>query len=190
MQNLGLSVFPKWHFAVAKGYDLDKKELILNSGTLENYRVSLETFERTWARSDYWGIVVPAPGEIPVTAAAKPWFTALSDLEYNQPAGAMLNAYYDSALDRWPTDANLLMGYGNLLYSQQKLAEAQQVFSQMTLLQEDYAPAYNTLAWIQFELEDYASALKNAERAVALGGEHSGSYEDTYQQIADKMKVQ
>jgi tetratricopeptide (TPR) repeat protein len=134
--------------------------------------------------------VVPAPGEIPVTAEVQPWFSALSDLEYNQPASPMLNTYYESALERWPTDANLLMGFGNLLYSQQKLPEAQQVFSRMTRLQEDYAPAYNNLAWIQFELEDYSSALENAERAVALGGEHSISYEDTYQQIARKMNGQ
>ncbi|MGD8925701.1 MAG: PA2778 family cysteine peptidase, partial [Thioalkalispiraceae bacterium] len=41
LQNLGVSWYPRWHYAVVVGYDLQKEELILRSGEIERYRLSL-----------------------------------------------------------------------------------------------------------------------------------------------------
>ncbi|MEY4642611.1 MAG: hypothetical protein RLZZ227_2605, partial [Pseudomonadota bacterium] len=65
LQNLGLARYPKWHYAVVKGFDLERRKLLLNSGELEDYSVSLDTFERTWARADHWALVVVEPGQLP-----------------------------------------------------------------------------------------------------------------------------
>ena len=35
LQNLSLPIFPLWHYAVVIGFDLDKGELLLHSGTTE-----------------------------------------------------------------------------------------------------------------------------------------------------------
>ncbi|MEM7361372.1 MAG: PA2778 family cysteine peptidase [Pseudomonadota bacterium] len=69
MQNLGLDWVPQWHFAVAVGYDRASRELVLRSGTIARHVVSFSTFENTWERSDYWGIVVAEPRSPPVGVA-------------------------------------------------------------------------------------------------------------------------
>lgn len=53
LQNLSLPIFPKWHYAVAIGYDLDQGQIILRSGTTERMAMPLSTFENTWARSGF-----------------------------------------------------------------------------------------------------------------------------------------
>ncbi len=51
-QNLAFSIFPLWHYAVVIGYDLPANELVLRSGVTRRLTMSLNVFERTWARGD------------------------------------------------------------------------------------------------------------------------------------------
>ena len=67
LQNLGLPIAPKWHYAVAIGYDVERRDIILRSGTTERLVMPLSTFEHTWARSGYWGMVTLSPGRLPGT---------------------------------------------------------------------------------------------------------------------------
>ena len=48
-QTLGLSWIPRFHYAVAIGYDLSARTLLLHTGRSERRPVSLRLFERTWA---------------------------------------------------------------------------------------------------------------------------------------------
>ena len=41
-QNLALSVWPQWHFAVVIGYDLTAREIVLHSGTTERLTTPLD----------------------------------------------------------------------------------------------------------------------------------------------------
>ena len=67
-QNLGLEMFPQWHYAVAIGYDLPTGDIVLHSGTDRNRSTSLGTFAHTWARGGHWAVVVLRPGELPATS--------------------------------------------------------------------------------------------------------------------------
>jgi hypothetical protein len=183
MQNLGVSWYPKWHYAVVKGFDIEKRTVILNSGRLENYRMQLDTFERTWARSGHWAIVVLEPGVMPVSAEALAYFNAVVALEAASEAQLAAKAYI-SGLQWWPDDRNLLMGYGNLLYGMgDQGRKAADTFRKVTAHHPDYAPAYNNLAQVLFELGDTEQALMNANKAVALGGEYSELYQETLRTI-------
>ena len=66
-QNLSLPIYPLWHYAVATGFDLETGKLRLHSGRTEHLETRLSTFTRTWARSDYWALVVLAPDQLPAT---------------------------------------------------------------------------------------------------------------------------
>jgi hypothetical protein len=183
MQNLGVSWYPKWHYAVVKGFDIEQKKLILNSGLIENYAVSLGTFERTWSRSGHWAIVVLEPGTMPATAEPLQYFNAVVALEGGNHAELAANAYA-SGLEAWPTDRNLLMGYGNLLYETGNQARASaDTFRKVTEHHPDYAPAFNNLAQILFELGEKEQALEYANRAVQLGGDFSELYQETLRMI-------
>ncbi len=65
LQNLGLQLFPRWHYAVAVGYDLEAETITLHSGTTAFLRMPLETFEHTWARGGHWALLTLRPGEFP-----------------------------------------------------------------------------------------------------------------------------
>ena len=131
MQNLALSIYPRWHYAVVKGYDFSRQEVLLNSGINEDYWLDFKVFERTWSRADHWGILALEPGTMPVSADASQYFRALADLEPFSYVEALEDAYL-SGLKRWPTDQNLLMGYGNLLYTMERLKESANQYQQVT----------------------------------------------------------
>jgi tetratricopeptide (TPR) repeat protein len=182
LQNLGLSWYPRWHFAVVKGFDLKRDKIVLNSGTLENYEVALSTFERTWARSNYWSMVTPTPGKLPATAEAEAYYIAVAGLEETHPEAAITRAY-QSGLEQWPADRNLLMGYGNLLYRQGEYAIAAQQFGSVIQHHSDYAPAWNNLAEILLLSGDIAQARTHAQQAVSLGGSFIDIYRATLSKI-------
>lgn len=65
LQNLGLGWYEVWHYAVAIGYDTESGQVVLHTGTRAARAVPMAVFERTWARSGYWGLVITAPDRLP-----------------------------------------------------------------------------------------------------------------------------
>ena len=81
MQNLAFDWYPQWHYAVAVGYDLNTRELILHSGLNARQREPFSVFMRTWDRAERWARVAVPPGRIPATAEPLPYLAAAADLE-------------------------------------------------------------------------------------------------------------
>ena len=112
LQNLGLSWIPVWHYAVVIGYDFIENTVILRSGTTERKVMSFFTFEKTWARSDYWGLIVLKPTQLPATAREKDYLAAVFGLEKSRRFDAAIEGY-QKALTRWPRSLIAFMGLGN-----------------------------------------------------------------------------
>lgn len=169
LQNLSLPISPLWHYALVIGYDLDAAEIVLRSGTTERLAMPLSTFEHTWGRSDYWGMVALPPGRLPATVQEGPATDALVAFEKSaSPVDAQ--KAYAAALQRWPGNFVLQMGYGNAAYGAGERAAAAVAFRRATELQPDSAPAFNNLATVLSELGKYDDARRAAEKAIALGG--------------------
>lgn len=182
MQNLGISWYPRWHYAVVVGYDIRQNELILRSGKTKNYRMSLPLFERTWQRSKYWAMVVLDPGELPVDPNELRYFEAVAALEYGL-AGSDVEPAYRAGLQKWPASQMLAMGLGNLLYAQGNKVQSAQVFSALIDQDPHFAPAHNNLAQVMLELGNHEIAIKHAKAAVQLGGKHHRAYQETLDAI-------
>jgi tetratricopeptide (TPR) repeat protein len=182
LQNLALEWYPRWHFAVVKGFDLERNRVILNSGVYENYEMPLANFERTWARAEYWGVLALMPGEMPAVASSAQYFSALAALAQSD-ASPDLHSAYALGLQQWPGDRNLLMGFGNLLYTDNALEEALLPFMTLVALAPNYAPAHNNLATVLHALGRNTEALPHARTAVALGGDFLASYRATLHMI-------
>lgn len=146
-QNLAYSWWPQWHYAVAVGYDLDKQEVILRSGTIRDYRIAMTTFERTWQRTDYWAYVIIKPGLIPASASPLAYRNATIALEN---AGFMTQALtaFRSAAQYWPDQPTILMALANSEYSAGHLAESETVLRQIIQQQPEQTSAWNNLAFI------------------------------------------
>lgn len=63
LQNQRLSWYPLWHYALVIGYDLEAQTVILHTGVNERRIVSMELFENTWRKGNYWLLAALPPGE-------------------------------------------------------------------------------------------------------------------------------
>lgn len=167
MQNLGLDFWPRWHYAVAVGYDLDERQIVLRSGTERRRVTPLATFERTWARADRWAQVIVPPGEPPATASALPWLRAVHELEQTGQAEAALVGYR-AATERWPDNRPAWMARGNGAYGQGDARQARSAFLRAVELDREASDGWNNLAYTLAETGCGSAALEAAECAVQL----------------------
>ena len=182
LQNLGLSWAPTWHYAVVAGFDLDRQKVILRSGMEKRHQTSLVTFERTWARSKYWGIVVLSPDKLPETAVAERYIKTVAALEkINRWQDA--NTAYSTALNRWPGNQIAQMGLGNSFYRMKNLPAAEQVFRAASSEHPDFGAAHNNLAQVLLEQGKITEAKKYILRAITLGGPQLERFQDTLKEI-------
>lgn len=172
MQNLGFSWVPAWHYAVVVGYDLDHEKIWLRSGTEKRMEMSLNAFQRTWSRSEYWAFVALPPGKLPASASAEAVARAMLAYERNVPAHASKTAYL-AAVDKWPEHPVLRMGLGNAAYADQDFPLAAEAFQGMIERYPDSAAAYNNLANVLLAQKHTAQARQAAEKALALAGDNA-----------------
>jgi hypothetical protein len=167
MQNLSYSWYPKWHYAVVVGYDLQHEEMVLRSGTESRHVVSIQLFEHTWARSGHWAMVVLPTGRLPQTAEEIPYLRSVATLEQvNRHAEAAVA--YSAALQRWPTSLGAQVGLGNSRYALGDLAGAEAAFRQALETHPDTAVVLNNLAQTLSDRGQLAQAQPLAARAAQL----------------------
>jgi len=182
-QNLALDWVPRWHFAVAYGYDLEARTLFLRSGTVESLEMSLDAFERTWARADRWALVVLPPDRLPATADQTAVLRAAAGLEQaGRPAEAA--EAYAAIAERWPQNVTARIGEGNARFALAQYAPAEAAFRAALALEETSAPAWNNLAHALARQGRRDEAVAAAERALALGGGDSATYAATLQEVS------
>ncbi len=146
-QNLGLSWYPRWHYAVVIGFDLERGEIILRSGTIKRYVINLSTFEQTWKRTDYWARVVVSPENIPATATPLKFIKAVNALETSGHIEAAVQAYRNAAT-RWPENETVLQVWGNSEFEQGAFAEAETAFRLAIAVNSKVASVWNNLAYV------------------------------------------
>ena len=183
--NLGLSWYPKWHYAVVIGFDQEREEIILHSGLTANEHLSYRVFLNIWQRSEYWGLLVLPPDRLPATVGEGDWLEAVAGLERTgQWQGAAVG--YSAALKRWPKSFVAWMGLGNSRYSLHDLAGSAEAFRQATLLQPENGIPFNNLAQVLNNQGKRKEALAAAQRAVDLGGPLLDNFRQTLEEIKNK----
>lgn len=181
LQNLSLGWAPQWHYAVVIGYDLEARTIVLRSGVTRRLTMSLDTFERTWARSGHWAMLALEPGRLPAAAQERRFVAALAALERVAPAAARTG--YAKALARWPDSVGAGLGLGNASYALGDLGGAAAAFERTATRHPDSADAWNNLAHVLAALGRREEALAAARRAVGLGGPRIDVYRHTLESI-------
>jgi tetratricopeptide (TPR) repeat protein len=189
LQNLSLPIKPMWHYAVAIGYDLERGDIILRSGLTERMVMPMSTFEHTWGRSGFWGMVTLPPGRLPATAGEAATVDALVAFEKTNPPAAARQTYA-LAVPRWPDNLALALGLGNTAYAAGDRSAAANAFRRASELHPDSGAAFNNLAVVLMELGRLQEARAAAEKALALGGAWHKATLDTMGsiEIAEKSR--
>ena len=167
LQNLGVTLLPRWHYAVVVGIDPSAGTVMLRSGTDKRRLTPMRTFLHTWRRSDYWAMVTLRPGELPAEVERSRYLAALAAFEQaGQDTGT--TAVWQAARRRWPADALVLFGLANAHYADGDYAAAETVLSELLAQNENNAIARNNLAMTLIKQGDFAGALRHVEYALAI----------------------
>jgi tetratricopeptide (TPR) repeat protein len=174
LQNLGLSWLPKWHYAVVVGYDLERQQLVLRSGTTERHQPSLALFDRTWQRARRWGVTLLRPGELPATDGHFSYLKAGYALEQTgQPEAAL--AAYRSGSGRWPEVDLLWLAQANLEYGLGEYQRAEESLRTALAYHPQAAPLWNNLAYALAQQGCRAQALDAVACAMRWGQESAAA---------------
>jgi len=159
LQNLGVAVIPRWHFAVVVGLDTERDAILLRSGVEQRRVTSLKTFLQTWRRSDYWGFIVLRPEELPVDVDRQRYQKAVAALE---KAGRTEEAAvaWKMAINQWPGNPVALFGLGNIELSLGNDLEAEAYFRAVVELDAKSVAARNNLAIALAKQGRYAEAMQ------------------------------
>jgi len=188
LQNTSIRPLPLWHYAVVVGYDLEKREILLRSGTRARKHMPFTAFDFFWRDGKYWAMVAMPPGRLPATAHEVRYGAAVAATErlgHATEAGAA----YAAMLARWPESFIALMGLGNTHYAAGRLTEAASAFRRATLSGPAQAAAFNNLAQTLADLGQWRDALEPARRAVELGGPLLAASRATLAAIEEKIAV-
>lgn len=148
LQNLGISLIPVWHFAVVIGYDPVRDRMILRSGDEARHLVARSTFERTWARSDRWAMVVLRPGELPARVDRDRLLTAAADAE-RIGRTELARKTYARWLEREPEDRGARFGLAATSAAQGELDVAAAAYTRLLKKAPDDVPVLNNLALVR-----------------------------------------
>jgi hypothetical protein len=183
--NLGLSWYPKWHYAVVIGFDFEREAIILHSGLTANEHLSSRVFLNIWRRSEYWGLLVLPPDRLPAKVDEGDWLEAVAGLERTEQWQAAADGY-GAALKRWPKSFVAWMGLGNSRYSLHDLAGSAEAFRQAAMLQPENGIPFNNLAQVLSSQGKQKEALTAAQRAVDLGGPLLYNFRQSLEEIKSK----
>ncbi len=189
LQNLAFSWYPKWHYAVVVGFDLQDDKIILRSGREQRQVLPIKLFERTWRRSDYWAITVTMPDKLPISAEEISYLQAVAPLERLERWQDAKTAY-TAVLTRWPNSITAHMGLGNSLYALHDVRGAETEYRHVTQQDANFAPAYNNLAQTLADQNHLDAAEQAARHAVGLAGPLLATYAETLQQIIVRRTMQ
>ncbi len=164
LQNLGLSWYPRWHYAVAKGFDLSEDMMILHSGVSPDLKMKLSTFENTWQKSKNWGLLIVSPGQIPATVSETEMLQAVVQLE---EMGHLPEAEqsYTAILKKWPLSFGGILGLGNVLFTQKKFNQSTAILHKASANFPTSGIVWHNYAWALWEVRK----KKEAKQAASQG---------------------
>lgn len=180
--NLGLNIHPIWHYAVVLGVDFREKIVIMHSGTEKYKTMKLATFDHTWARSNYWGLYVLSPGDIPSMAEPLRYVETVSPFENSGKIDIAL-ASYKEAYKKWSDNLYVLLGLSNSYFASGNLIKAEEILSEAVRLYPENGEALNNYAYTLYLNGKLKIAEKYARKAVETGGKHINNYLETLNEI-------
>ncbi len=183
LQNLGLDMYPVWHYEILIGYDLNERQMILRSGVRRRITRSFALFEKTWQRAGHWALAVVATDEIPASASAQAFVDAVIGMEQ---VGRVETAHsaYATARRRWPDYLLAHSGFANTAYAMGKFNTAESAYRAALALDLEKAEVWNNLAYTQAKLGRHEAAMESIRRALELDPDNQ-NFKDSLSELSN-----
>lgn len=190
LQNLGAQAWPRWHYAVVIGYDIDRDVIVLRSGTRPRVAMRRARFEATWRRGGGWAIVVARPEDVPRSARPLRFVSAAVDLEQVGRVQAA-RAAYRAAVERWPREPLPRVALAGSLFAAGDARGAEQALRAALTAGATDAIVFNNLADLLGRRGCRTAALHLLERAEAIapGGQVATAVAITRREIGLQPSV-
>lgn len=167
LQNLGLDLYPIWHYEILIGYDLGERQMILRSGVHRRITRSFALFEKTWQRAGHWALAVIASDEIPASAGPGAFLDAVIGMEQVGRIETANNAYA-TARRRWPENLLAHSGFANTAYAMGRYDVAESAFRKALELDPRKGEIWNNLAYTLAQLGRHDASMDAIRRALEL----------------------
>lgn len=157
LQNLGLKIFPAYHYAVVVGIQTNGK-IVLRSGTTKRLVISLDDFLSSWEKAERWAIIVLRPEELPADVNVEKHLAILAGIE---ATGNVMLAKrgYRTLLKKYPEQPTALFGLANTLFVQKEFLAAARIYRSLLKSDPTHAAAVNNLAETLAGLHCFSQAL-------------------------------
>jgi len=182
LQNLGFDFYPRWHYAIVIGYDLNKETIVLRSGTRERLVRSFSLFERTWQRGGHWSLAIVSPGQVPASVNAERFINTLIEFEQTSDTYPAYQGYL-SAATKWPSNVLVRIGLGNTAYALGEFRQSEDAYKGALRLSPDMAEAWNNLAYALAQQGKSDESLEAINRALNISPD-----DDNYLDSRDELK--
>ena len=169
LQNLGVSMIPRWHYAVIVGIDATKGTVVLRSGTEKRRETSIELFLKTWARGDFWAFSVLRPGQLPDDVNQQRYFEAVAAVEETGMTEEASLAW-TAAVQRWPDSPVAQFGLGNTMLGLGRHREAENIYRDLLTARPELVIARNNLAVALQNQSRFDEALIEISLAIEQAG--------------------
>lgn len=189
LQNLGIALIPRWHYAVVIGYKPDTGQLILRSGRQRRKLMDIDLFLRTWHRADDWALVVLPPERLPADPDPRRYLEAVAGLESTGHLAAAVRGY-TTASRHWPDLPAVWYGLGNAHYLNREFAEADTAYRRALALTPDNAAVRNNLAQSLLARGCHQAAADTVAAALELddiAAKIREALQDTQRQIQNQQ---
>ena len=185
LQNLGIRVIPRWHYAVVVGIDSDQSEIVLRSGTDRRRVTPVDTFLRTWRRGEYWGMVALRPDEMPAVIDRERYLAAVAALEETGQLESAVTAWRTAEV-RWPDDPVVLFGLANTALASGDYVSAESGYRRLLARAGALTAARNNLALALAHQGRFDEAM--TEIKVALGANDEPRFADVLQDTLGQIQ--
>lgn len=183
LQNLGLDLYPVWHYEIVVGYDFDQRLMILRSGVRRRITRSFALFEKTWQRAGHWALAVVKTDSIPATASAENYLDAVIGMEQVGRIDGAHNGY-QTARRRWPDQLLAHSGFGNTAYALAEFGAAESAYRAALALDPEKAEVWNNLAYAQAQLGRHEAAMESIRRALELDPDNK-NFRDSLSELSN-----
>lgn len=175
---------PDSAFLVVVGYDLERNELLVHLPTARAARLSIERFDRDWARSGRWAMVALPPHSIPVAVSPRVALAAIHDFERVVGEPEAMPAWV-AATEAWPEHAVAWFARGNAHAARREFVEARDAYLAAVGLAPELEPAWLELGRLYSQLGERGNALAALQAAMRLGGPWQAQAKAAFDRVSE-----